>query len=116
MGPGSGTQGDGVGWIKLFVAPLDESLNEGEALAQGSYYDVSAIFAALLRECGDQVVGDECQLGVRIFCCKVGQLIEPCVAQTCWIGQERHAGRDRLWYFFGRRQGPCGRLPLARVE
>ena len=63
MGPGSGTQGGGVGWIKLYVAPLDESLNEGEALAQGSYCDVSAIFAALLRQRGDQVVGKRVLIG-----------------------------------------------------
>src|ERR1700674_3956854 len=67
MGPGSWVHGGGVGWINLHVAVLDESLKEAEALAQGGYCDVSAIFATLLRECSDQVVGDECQLGMRIL-------------------------------------------------
>src|SRR5713226_3327701 len=103
MGPGSGVQGGGVGWIKLHVALLNESLNEAEAVAQGSYCDVSAIFATLLRECGDQVVGDECQLGMRVFCCKLRKLLQTVVAQTGWVRQERHARRDRRWYFLGRR-------------
>jgi hypothetical protein len=71
MGPGSWVQGGGAGWITLHVELLNESLDEAEALAQGSYCDVSAIFARLLRECADQVVGDECQLGMRVFCCKL---------------------------------------------
>ena len=71
MGPGSGAWGGGVGWIKRYAAPLDEFLNKGEALAQGSYGNVSAVFAMLLGECGDQVVGDERQLGMRVFCCKL---------------------------------------------
>ena len=105
MGLGPGVQGGGVGWIARHVAPLDESLNEGEALAQGGYCDVSAIFAGLPRECGDQVVGDECQLGVRVFCRKVSQLLEASVAQTSGIAQERHARQD------GRRK-LLARLPM----
>ena len=58
----------------MSLATLDKPLSENEALAQGSHGDVAAIFAALLCECGDQVVRDELQLRVRVFCCKVCQL------------------------------------------
>ena len=55
--------GSGIGRRDVLnVAALDESLHEREALAQGGQCDVSAIFAVLLRQRGDQVVEDEFQL------------------------------------------------------
>jgi len=71
MGPGSGAWSGGVGWIKRYAARLDECLNEAEALARGSYGNVSAVFAVLLGECGEQVVGDDCHLGMRVLCRKL---------------------------------------------
>ena len=56
MGPGISR------WVGLNVAPLDEPLHERESVAQGGHGDVSMIFAALLRQRGDQVVEDEFQL------------------------------------------------------
>jgi hypothetical protein len=86
------------GWLKLRVALLDESLHEGGAPAQGSYRDASAIFATLLRDGGAQVVGDECQLGMRVFLSQAPIILQTVATQTGWVSQERHAWCDRRWY------------------
>lgn len=82
MGAGPSPQDGGGRRVRLNVAPLDECLNEGEALAQGRYCDVPTIFAALLRQRGHQIFGDEFQLRVRVFGAKVRQLLQTGVAQT----------------------------------
>src|SRR5207302_525287 len=85
----------GGGRVRLDAALLDEGLNEGETLAQGRYRDVPAVFAAVLGQGGDQVVGDEFQLRSRVVSRKPCQFLEPGVAQTSRISQECHAGWDR---------------------
>ena len=107
MGPEVGRR------VVLNVAALDEPPHERQALAQGGYCDVSAIFAVLLRQRGDQVIEDEFQLRARIFCRKVCQLLETGVAQASWIAQERHAGRDGWRHLLTRFQcsGAASRWP-----
>ena len=116
MGAGPSPEEGGGRWVQLNVAPLDECLNEGEALAQGRYCDVTTIFVAMLRQGGDQILGDEFQLSVRIFGAKVRQLLQTGVAQTGRVSQECHARRDRGWNLFRRRQCPRSCLALPFVE
>jgi hypothetical protein len=116
MGAGPSSQHGGRRRVRLNVASLEECLNEGEALAQGRRGDVPTIFAAVLRQRGDQVFGDEFQLRVRVFGAKVRQLLQTGVAQTGRVGQERHTRRGRRWDLFRRRQRPRSCLALPCVE
>jgi hypothetical protein len=91
-------------------------VNEGEAPAQRCDGDVSAIFAVLVGQRGDQVIGDALQLCVGVYCCKICQLRETRVAQTRWVRQKCHARRDWSWELLRRCQCPRSCIALTLVE
>ena len=75
------------------MAVPQESLHEGQALAQGTHYDVAAIFALMLGQHRHQIISDHGQLSLGIVRPQLRQFPQSSVTQAERIGQIGGTGR-----------------------